>query len=275
MVEHEQPLTTWGAGTQASSAARLDNVVLKDAGPWASTVLALLRHLERVGFEGAPRVVGDGTAPDGRLTLTYVVGDSVHPRAWQDNECRAVGALLRSAHDATDSFQQPADAVWASSWLHGIGNEGDLVVGHGDAAPWNIVGRGARPEVLIDWDLAGPIERLTEVAYAVWLNAQLHDDDIATIQSLPPVEVRARQARDIVDGYGLGEPQRLVLVDRMVEVALAGVRADADENNVNPESAAAVTASGYPLLWSVTWRARSAGWMLRHKRLLTEALTEA
>ncbi|MDE0778786.1 MAG: hypothetical protein OSB43_21100 [Nocardioides sp.] len=64
-------------------------------------------------------------------------------------------------------------------------------------------------------------------------------------------------------------------MDRMVEVALAGVRADADENNVNPESAAAVTASGYPLLWSVTWRARSAGWMLRNKRLLTEALTEA
>jgi hypothetical protein len=268
----EQPLTTWGAGTHASSAARRDDVVLKDAGPGGPTVLALLRHLERVGFDGAPRVVGDGLGPDGRLTLTYVPGGSVHPRAWPDDACRAVGALLRRAHDAAGSFEPPADAVWARSWLHAIGDEDDLVIGHGDAAPWNIVGLDDRPQVLIDWDAAGPIERLTEVAYAVWLNAQLHDDDIAAAQALPPADVRARQARSIVDGYGLERSQRLLLVDRMVEVALAGVRADAEENDVDPESDAAVTASGYPLLWSVTWRARSAGWMFRNRRLLTDAL---
>ncbi|GAA5141099.1 phosphotransferase [Nocardioides marinquilinus] len=268
----EQRLTTWGTGAHASSAARQDDVVLKDAGPWAPTVLALLRHLERAGFDGAPRVVGDGIAPDGRLTLTYVPGGSVHPRAWPPDECRAVGALLRRAHEAAESFEAPADAAWGRSWLHEIGDEDDLVIGHGDAAPWNIVGLDRRPQALIDWDTAGPIERLTEVAYAVWLNAQLHDDDIAAAQALPPAYVRARQARNIVDGYGLNRPQRLVLVDRMVEVALAGVRADAEENDVGPESDAAVTASGYPVLWSVTWRARSAGWMFRNRRMLTDAL---
>lgn len=269
----EIALSTWGAGQYESNASLRGGTVLKQAGAWAPSVIALLNHLEHVGFDGSPRIAGDGYASDGRMSLTYVSGTSVHPEAWPSDACPAIGALLRRAHDATASFRLPDHAVWAPSWLRDVGTEADVVIGHGDAAPWNIVGPDAWPCVLIDWDAAGPIRRLTELAYAVWLNAQLHDDDIAEMHSLPDGAGRAAQARTMVEAYGLPRARREALVDRMIEVALTSAREEAVEYNVRPDTAGAVTESGYPLLWSITWRARSAAWMLRNRRLLVNTLT--
>ena len=70
----EVPLQVWGSGVQPSKARRRDDVVLREAGPWSATVLALLRHLEAAGFAGAPRVVGSGFAADGREMLSYIPG---------------------------------------------------------------------------------------------------------------------------------------------------------------------------------------------------------
>jgi hypothetical protein len=135
------------------------------------------------------------------------------------------------------------------------------------------VGPNAWPTALIDWDLAGPVRRLTEVAYAVWLNAQLHDDDIAEIQGLADATARANQARAMVDAYGMSRAQRESLVERMIEVALTSARADAVEHAIRPDSTDAVSASGYPTLWSITWRARSAAWMVTNRRLLTKTIS--
>ena len=41
------------------------------------------------------------------------------------------------------------------------------------------------PVAFIDWTTAGPTDCLDEIAAIAWLNAQLHDDDIAERQSLP------------------------------------------------------------------------------------------
>lgn len=273
MTEAEKPLSAWGAGERRSSATLQGETVLKTAGHWSQAVIGLLQHLERVGFDGAPRVVGSGFAHDGRLAITFVPGASAHPGAWTDDACFAVGALLRRAHEATASFEVPPGTRWAASWIREVGQHDDIIIGHGDAAPWNIVGPNASPATLIDWDLAGPVDRLTEVAYAVWLNAQLHDDDIASMQGLPLADERMRQARSIVEGYELDRAQRARLVNRMIDVALAGVRADAIEHEIAPDSTDAVSPSGYPVLWSVTWRARSAGWMFRNRRLLSDVLS--
>jgi Ser/Thr protein kinase RdoA (MazF antagonist) len=147
----EQPLSTWGSGTSPSHAARAGGVVLTEGGAWTPAVLALLGHLEDAGFAGAPRVVGDGRAADGRMVLTYVPGDSPHPHAWPDGTVHEVGVLLRRLHDATAGFVPPAGAVWQPTFLREAG-AGEVVLGHGDAAPWNIVGRDGTPEALVDWD---------------------------------------------------------------------------------------------------------------------------
>ncbi|HEX3753398.1 MAG TPA: hypothetical protein VHW06_22725 [Streptosporangiaceae bacterium] len=58
------PLPYPGGGP--SRVSRRGPHMLRPARPWTSAVHALLRHLERAGFAGSPRVVGDGY--DGRAT---------------------------------------------------------------------------------------------------------------------------------------------------------------------------------------------------------------
>ncbi|MFF0380366.1 phosphotransferase [Actinoplanes missouriensis] len=264
-VGSPERLGAWGSGTHAADAVLLDGVVRKTAGPWTPAVLALLRHLEQSGFPGAPRVVGDGYG--------FVPGESPHPHAWPDEEVGGVGALLRGVHDATAAFTPPADAVWQSSWLRDLGGD-DIVIGHGDPGPWNIVGEAGRPDAFIDWEFAGPVDRLWELAATVWLNAQLVDDDVAEMQGLPGPLTRARHARAIADGYGLPRAARDELVDRLTDVAIHNARHEAVAEGVTIDSTAAVTDTGYPILWAVTWRARSASWIARNRPMIRRVMLE-
>lgn len=202
------------------------------------------------------------------MTFSYVPGESPHPGPWPDDQFERLGALLRSLHEASATFAPPGGIKWQSTWLHEIRSSDRLVIGHGDPAPWNIVGVNGAPEALVDWEFAGPIDPITELAYMVWLNAQLHDDDIAALQGLANAPTRARHATSILNGYGVPAAQRAEVVDRMIEVAIHSARAEAVLANVTPESTEAVDADGYPVLWAITWRARSASWMTRHRAAL-------
>jgi hypothetical protein len=267
----ETPLVIWGSGTAPPKAHLRQDVVLRAAAPWSRSVMALLKHLEAVGFEGAPRPVGDGFDADGREAITYIPGSTPHPGAWDDHAISAVGALLRRLHDATESFQPPADASWQPSFARLLPGH-HLVFGHGDTGPWNVVAQGGIPVAFIDWEFAGPVDALWELAETAWLNAQLHDDDIAERASLPSAVRRSQQVRLLLDAYGLPAAERVGFVDRMIEFAVHSARAEAVRYGVTPDTAAAVDPSGYPVLWAITWRARSASWMLRHRRILERAL---
>jgi hypothetical protein len=76
MEDEPVPLRRWGPG----SVERHGRTVRRQVRPWTPAVHALLRHLESVGFPGAPRVLGiDAVA--GHEVLTYVEGvDSHHAR---------------------------------------------------------------------------------------------------------------------------------------------------------------------------------------------------
>lgn len=255
-------LFAYGSGSRPADAELAGGVVLKSAGPWAPGVIALLRHLEDAGFEGAPRVVGDGYAPDGRLAVTYVPGSSPHPQAWPSAEAAAqIGVLLRQLHTATRSFTPPPGTRWQD-------NQDGAVIGHRDLGPWNIIGDGGRPRAFIDWEHAGPTDPRWELAQATWLNAQLHDDDIAELHGLPDAGTRARHARAILDGYGLDRAAREDFPELLLDVALDSARGDAIRYAVTLDSTEAVADDGYPILWGITWRARSAAWMTRNRQLL-------
>ncbi|NUT94507.1 MAG: aminoglycoside phosphotransferase family protein [Saccharothrix sp.] len=257
-----QPLTAAEGGP--SNVTHSDGTVLRPARPWTTTVHALLRHLEGVGFTGAPRVVGDGIDADGNEVLTHIDGTTVHPHAWTDEGVRQAGALLRDLHDATAGFRPPPDAVWQPWWMHHTGP--DTVIGHCDAGPWHIVARDGLPVGLIDWTLAGPVDRLDEIAAAAWWNAQLHDDDVAERNDLPDADHRARQAGLFLDGYGLPSHDRAGLVGRMIEFAIRDCAAEATHAGITPDS----TDPGP--LWALSWRARAAAWMIRHRELLEGAI---
>ena len=120
-----------------------------------------------------------------------------------------------------------------------------------------------------------------DVAQAVWLNAQLYDDDVAERQGLPPAAQRAARARTLCDGYELDAAQRQVLVDVMIELALRTAAQEAIDGGVSPEKTnpepygrlgGGPPFVGHELLWAVTWRVRSARWMLANRGILDNAL---
>lgn len=268
--DDDSPLQAWGSGMQVSGASLRGDVVLRDAGPWSVAVLALLRHFEVVGFDGAPRVVGSGFDADGREMIRFVPGSSPHPSPWSGEELYRIGDLLRRAHSAAATFRVH-NAEWRSWFGRDLPGD-DAVIGHCDPGPWNIVRKPDGKLALIDWEYAGPTDAIWELAHAAWLNAQLHDDDIAEMHGLPDVEARARQVGELLDGYRLGRARRQGFVARMIEFAVHSARAEAVTHAVTATSTEAVTAAGYPLLWAITWRTRSAAWMATHRQTLERAI---
>jgi hypothetical protein len=259
-----------GEGGRPSKAGRRDGVVFRESGPWSGTTLALLRHLEAVGFSAAPRVMGSGVADDGREMLSFVPGQSPQPHPWRDDAVAEVGRLLGQLHRATATFEPPAGARW-QPWFGRDLPGSDRVISHCDLGPWNIIADGGRPVAFVDWEFAGPVGTRWDLAHTAWLNAQLHDDDVAARNGLGRPEDRARQLRLFLDGYGLATSERTGLVDTMIEFAIHSARDEAVLGQVTPETGA-VDEKGYPVLWAVTWRARSASWMLRHRSLLEAAI---
>ena len=261
------PLTAAEGGS--SDVIRAGQTVRRPARPWTGTIHSLLRHLEQVGFTGCPRVVGDGGDEAGYEVLTWIEGSIVHPRAWSEEGVWQVGGMLRDLHLATASFQPPPDAMWQPWWMHHTGGQlstGQVVIGHCDAGPWHTVARDGRPVAFIDWTLAGPVDRLDEVVATAWWNAQLHDNDVTDRNGLPDAVTRARHLRLFLDGYELPVAERDGLVSRMIEFAIRDCAAEATGARITPESTDPAP------LWGLAWRARAAGWMIRHRSLLERAV---
>lgn len=250
---------------------RSGDTVLRSPRPSSPAVMSLLRFLASNGFVWAPRPVGSGFAPDGHEHLTYVLGESPQPYPWTDEAAVRIGEMVRHLHDVTSRYSPPDDARWLTWWGRDLGDS-RRGFGHGDLGPWNIMAEDGMPSGFIDWDSAGPYDPAVELAQVAWLNAQLHDDDIAERIGLGSATDRARQLACVLDGYELRRSDRAGFVDRMVEFAVHSARADAVEHNVTPGTNTATAADGFPFLWGITWRVRSASWMLRNRRILESAI---
>src|SRR3954454_15202430 len=100
----EVPLS--GGLTNAGLVTRVGDVVLRPQGPTSQASRAVLEHLERVGFDGAPRFIG--IDEQGRETLRFIPGEAaVEPYedwALTDEPLAGVAALLRRYHEAVPSF---------------------------------------------------------------------------------------------------------------------------------------------------------------------------
>src|ERR1035438_5580056 len=244
--------------------------VYRSPKPQSRTVISFLSFLKSVGFPAAPRPIGTGFDPDGREMLAFIEGASPQPFAWSDEAAFEIGALLRQLHTLSSQWQIPPDAQWQTSFLRELPGR-KLVIGHGDLGPWNILARDGKPIAFIDWDSAGPLEPHWELTHVTWQNAQLYDDDVSIINHLPDLEGRSRQSTLILDGYGLGREDRRDFVDRMIQLAIRSAREEAIEHHVASDTVSP-SPHGYPILWGVTWRTRSAAWMLDHREMLQKAI---
>ncbi|TCO33644.1 phosphotransferase family enzyme [Kribbella steppae] len=169
---------------------------------------ALLEHLERVGFSGAPNFLGVDSQK--REVLSYVPGETVTPPypAWSmtDEALDSVARLLREYHQAVAGFD-PAGLAWAEPVPPAYVED---LVSHNDPNLDNVVFRDGVAVALIDFDLAGPGSALWDVATAIRLWAPLRPDaDIADARRGRTLS----RLRRFADAYGLDETDRGRLVD--------------------------------------------------------------
>jgi Ser/Thr protein kinase RdoA (MazF antagonist) len=167
-------------GRTTIGVVRIGDTVHRPLNERSTFVHEVLMHLERRGFDGAPRFLGvDGA---GREILSYIAG-SVPPELgpFSDHQLAAAARLLRQLHDAT--LDCPL-------------RDGHEVVCHGDASPCNCVFVDGMPAAFIDFDAAHPGSRLDDLGYAAWLWIDIGNDDL-------PVDRQGRRIADVFRSYGV------------------------------------------------------------------------
>jgi hypothetical protein len=237
---------------------RVGGRVHRPTGPYSEAVHGFLTHLERAGFDGAPRF--HGIDDEGREIMDFVPGQV--PRspipAWagSDAAMESVARLLRWLHDAAEGYVPPAGAVWhapappakwAGRW-----------VGHNDLVPDNVVFRDGAAVAFIDFDLCAPVDPLWDVAVALrhWLPAR----DEADLESAHSGILPGPRLALFCDAYGLSDQDRA----RVLEAVLDCCRYAYDFVRIK-------AAEGQPA-WVKAMaegrcerHERSARWVLRHR----------
>ncbi|WP_329536178.1 aminoglycoside phosphotransferase family protein [Streptomyces sp. NBC_01450] len=234
-------------GRITKKVVRIADTVRRPASAASPFVADLLGLLEKRGFTGAPRCLGRDDV--GRDIFSYVPG-WVPPRfqQWTDTQVAAAGALVRDMHDAT-----------RGSLLAGR----HQVVCHNDLGPNNTVFQDGHPVAFIDFDTAAPGSPLEDLGYMAWVWC------VSSKAEAPPVEVQAAQVRVLVDAYGLGGPEREVLVDAMLERQSrnarfwAEVQADPGDVEVSREQVAE----------RIAWSRREHAHTVGNRRVFESALS--
>lgn len=181
-------------GGWMSGARLVDGTVHRPLGAHSPFVHRLLRHLETVGFDGAPRPLGvDGdeevlTHLDGHVPVE-TEPDRIDPIVFSDTGIRTAFTLIRRYHDLTAGTDLAA---------------GHEIVCHGDLSPWNTVYDRSGAWGLIDWDGAAPGTRAEDVGYAVWRHLMLG------FPGAPPIERQRRWLGLVAAAYGSWDATSLI-----------------------------------------------------------------
>ncbi len=247
-----------------STVVRVGDTVRRTTGPWTPAVHALLRHLEEIGFDGAPRVLGiDGR---GREVLTYVSGDvprSASPEITPDGVLVELGRLLRRYHDAVAGFELPPGVTWHHAEIPAP----VTVACHNDISPRNTVFRDGLPVAFLDWDFASPAPPAWDVAHTAWQFVPLTNDAGCARHGWPSPPDRARRLRTLCDACGLAEEDRpgfARLVARRIAVTASGIEGLAAAGNPAYER---LDAAEIPALVRADQE-----WVEQHARRLERAL---
>lgn len=197
--------------------------------PASPAVHALLGHLERAGFDGAPRFLG--IDEHGRERLSFIPDrtyERATPETIPDAMLPAVGRLIRRYHDAVVDFSLPDGLRWHADAETAV--PGEAIVCHNDISPRNIVFRDGQPVALIDWDMAYLAPPVWDVAHAVWqFTPVLADRDypVSGWTHAPSLASRLHRMRLLIDGYGLGKAERAgcaVILALRIERTATGIR---------------------------------------------------
>jgi Phosphotransferase enzyme family len=240
---------------------RRGDTVRRPLRPTSAAVHALLAHLDEVGFDGAPRLLG--IDDQGREVLSFIPGDAVTPPipAWAltDDALRSVAVLVRRYHEAVADFDPGAydwPAVAPPEFDEGLACHNDLNLD-------NVIFRDGRAVALIDFDWANPGSAVWDVACAVRLWSPLRPDryidDARRGRSL-------NRLRTFVTAYGIElDPERL----------MRAVRLNHDRMYQLIEDGAGAGNEGFAAYWAENEQraAATAAWYAEQHDILIKALS--
>jgi hypothetical protein len=199
VADEEIPLT----GGTVATVVRVGDTVRRTTDRWSDAVHGVLAHLESSGFEGAPRFLG--TDERGREILAWIDG-TPSTRPWPApllslDGVRALGRLLRRAHDALATYEPAADAEWVTGVR--TRRPGEIVT-HGDLGLWNVLWRDGEPVAFIDWDFAQPAPPVADLALLGYFATPVrHDEHCRECGFDTPPDRRAR-LHALCEAYGWG-----------------------------------------------------------------------
>ncbi|MGE6753796.1 phosphotransferase [Rossellomorea sp. NPDC071047] len=159
--ENEEMLS----GGNVSYVYRSGDTVRRELKPDSVKIHTLLQHLERKGFDYAPKFLGIDEKD--REILSFIAGEAgnypLKQYMWSDVALKGIAKMLRHYHDAVSDFPltdewQPMDNTPATM----------EVVCHNDFAIYNIIFNQEKPVGIIDFDVAGPGPRLWDIAYTLY-----------------------------------------------------------------------------------------------------------
>ena len=190
--------------------------LLRPMGPWSPAVHEYLHYLEAAGFAGSPRVLG--TEGD-REVLTFLEGDVAVDPLWQpghghrlppyartDLALRGAAKLIRKLHSAAACYRP---AITSYRFDPRPPRPGE-VISHGDLGPWNTVYRDGIPAAFIDWDSAGPVDPLADLAAAAWAFVPLAPPEQLAEAGFDPLPALPARLRTFVDAYGLADRKAIL-----------------------------------------------------------------
>jgi Ser/Thr protein kinase RdoA (MazF antagonist) len=202
MTFQDGPEIELPAGDVTVGVVRIGDTVRRPHQDTSERVAAYLRHLESVGFDGAPRYLG--VDAQGRDVLTFLSGDvpgsPVEAWAAADSVLPGVARLLRRLHDASSGYDAPARPPVPGRPLPVFPEGEQRIFAQRDVTPQNTVFRSGVAWGLIDFDLCDWTTRSLDVA-----NTAMHwvplTDPVDRAPVYADIDVAARIAL-LLDAYG-------------------------------------------------------------------------
>ena len=203
-------------GRMTRGIVRRGDRLLRPTGPWSPAVHEYLRHLDAARFDGSPRVLG---IEDDQEVLTFIDGDVAVDPQWEPGHghrlppyartdvalCGAAD-LLRQLQAAASGFQP---AITSYRFRPRPPRAGEII-SHGDLGPWNTVYRDGIPVAFIDWDSAGPVSPLDELADAAWTFVPLAPPRQLLEAGFEPLPDLPARLRLFVEAYGLTDRKAIL-----------------------------------------------------------------
>ena len=254
-------------GDVTEGLVRIGDTVRRPPTPASEYVAAYLRHLQVMGFDGAPRYLGRDA--QGRDVLTYlegdVPGDPVEPWAASDAVLDGVAKLLRRLHDASRGFAAPPRPRVPGGPGPALPTREPRIVAHRDGTPQNTVFRDGRAWGLIDFDLAGETTRSRDLATTASHWVPLCDPvDRAPAQADVQVGPRLRLMLDAYGRDAVSAEQLIAACEQRFPAAYDGMKWAAEHEG-----------GGWARMWAAgvgDKLQRRIEWFARVKDELTAAL---